>query len=470
MDKKQLFELIGEASETYVTEEPVISKNNYFSGRKKMIAVIAAAALLIALGISAGAKYYFSLPKDLEENLHLESVDITSFAEDGIMPQGKTVSTCGYLVTFRALARGDRLNDIVMGLGDGSNIVKSREETFAIFTLEKEDGGAIDFDISDLSYIITMRGYEPNSLMFQQFKAATAENNVIYFACSVTDAVPFADHELGIVLTQESPVDGFVMRMDENGNAYFMPGYTGIAAQFSLPLDPAEADPEWQKKYMQGRAFNTEPDYSEVDRIMRIDAEYEENGPDLSEYIGDNKWRGSYPLQFGAVEYAEEFLSRRGEWKNKDVRALTFDEAQSYQDKRAPLPEDASSFDLADGSVCYYMKWNVFLLVGPDGAPNTVFAPSAHVIFRFTQPDNCVNALYMELTKPDSAISGSEYYSFFIDGIPAKEIEFDASVWTQEEIMEAYEQFAGECETVQDGVYQLALYNSTHEGIVQVIL
>ena len=224
MDKKQLFELIGEASETYVTEEPVISKNNYFSGRKKMIAVIAAAALLIALGISAGAKYYFSLPKDLEENLHLESVDITSFAEDGIMPQGKTVSTCGYLVTFRALARGDRLNDIVMGLGDGSNIVKSREETFAIFTLEKEDGGAIDFDISDLSYIITMRGYEPNSLMFQQFKAATAENNVIYFACSVTDAVPFADHELGIVLTQELPVDGFVMRMDENGNAYFMPG------------------------------------------------------------------------------------------------------------------------------------------------------------------------------------------------------------------------------------------------------
>ena len=35
MDKKQLFELIGEASETYVTEEPVISKNNYFSGRKR---------------------------------------------------------------------------------------------------------------------------------------------------------------------------------------------------------------------------------------------------------------------------------------------------------------------------------------------------------------------------------------------------------------------------------------------------
>ena len=470
MDKKQLFELIGEASENYVTEEPSPVEIKTSRSRKKLIAVFAAAALLIVLGVSAGAKYYFSLPNELEENLHLESVDITSFAEDGITPQDKTVSTCGYLVTFRAFARGDRLNDIVMGLGDGSNIVKSREETFAIFTLEKEDGGAIDFDISDLSYIITMRGYEPNNLMFWNYKAITEENNVIWFACSVTDAVPFADHKLGIVLTQESPVDGFVMRMDENGDAYFMPGYTGIAAQFDLPLDPAYADPEWQKIYMEGRAFNTDPDYSEVDRIMRIEAEYEANGPDLSEYIGDNKWRGSYPLQFGTVEYAEEFLSRRGAWKNENIRALAFNEAENYQCNRAPLPEEASSFRLPDGSVCYYLKWNVFLVVGPDGAPNTVFAPSAHVIFRFTDPDSCVYALYMELTKPDSAISGSEYYSFFIDGIPAKEIEFDASVWTQEEIMEAYEQFAGECATVQDGIYMLALYNSTHEGIVQVVL
>ena len=470
MDKIQLFELIGEASANYVTEEPVIRENRTINGRKKLIAVIAAAALLIALGISAGAKYYFSLPKDLEENLHLESVDITGFAEDGIIPQDKTVTTCGYLVTFRALARGDRLNDIIMGLGDGSNIVKSREETFAIFTLEKEDGEEIDIDICDLNYIVTMHGYEPNSLMFQNYKAIAEENNVIYFACSVTDAVPFADHELGIVLTQESPVNGFIMRMDENGDAYFMPGYTGIAAQFDLPLDPAGADPEWQKKYMEGRAFNTDPDYSEVDRIMQIDAEFEKNGPDLSEYIGENKWRGSYPLQFGTVEYAEEYLSRRGEWKKNDIRALTFDEAQSYQSNRVKLPDDASYFKLPDESICYYMKWNVFLLVDQYGTPNTVFAPSAHVVFRFTDPDNCVNAMYMELTKPDSSISGSEYYSFFIDGIPAKNIEFDASVWTQEEIIQAYEQFAGECETIKDGIYRLALYNSTHEGIVQVIL
>jgi hypothetical protein len=116
------------------------------------------------------------------------------------------------------------------------------------------------------------------------------------------------------------------------------------------------------------------------------------------------------------------------------------------------------------------MKWNVFLLIAPDGTPNTVFAPSAHVIFRFTDPDSCVYALYMELTKPDSSITGSEYYSYYVDGIPATEIEFDASVWTQAEIVEAYRQFADECETVQDGIYQLALYNSTHEGIVQVIL
>ena len=467
MNKEQLFELVGNASDAYVTEEPAQAEIKVFSSRKRLFAVLAAAALLLALGISAGAAYYFSLPKDLEENLHLESVDITSFSTDGVSPQNQTVSTCGYLITFRALACGDRLNDILMGLGDGTNIVKSKEETFAIFTLEKEDGGEIDFDPWDLGYCVTMQGYDPNSLMFDEFKAASVENNVIYFACSVSDAVPFADHKLSIALTQAWPVDGTVMRMDANGDPYFMPNVTGIAAIFDLPLDPAKADPAWQAKYMEGRAFITDPDYGPADEILRLDAEFEQNGPDLSAYIGENKWRGSYPLQFGEVPYAEAYFSRRGAWSTNEIQTVSFNEAEAYIGNGAALPQNASSFTLPDGSLCYYLIRNAFLHILPDGTVETVYAPSARVIFRLTE-DGGIYCLYMILTLKETWQSSDDFYVCYIDGTDAADLPFDEEVYTKESIRAYYKNITSEFRSVYDAVYALAVAYSGHEGTVQV--
>lgn len=101
MDKYQLFDLIGRADDAYITETPVGKNTKTSLGRKKLIAVLAAAALLITLGVSAGAAYYFSMPKDLETNLHVENVDITSFDNDGFILQNNVVSTCAMICSAK---------------------------------------------------------------------------------------------------------------------------------------------------------------------------------------------------------------------------------------------------------------------------------------------------------------------------------------------------------------------------------
>ena len=469
MDKYQLFDLIGKADDAYISEEPGIKNINVAGRRKKMFAVLAAAVLLIALGVTAGAKYYFSMPKDLENNLYVENMDITSFDNDGVIPQNKTVSTCGYRVTFRAIVRGDRLNDVVMGLGDGTNIIKPREETFAIFTFEKEDGGEIDIEPLDLEYIVTMQGYEPNGLMFENFKSAAVENNTIWFACKVTDAVPFADHKLGVALTQ-TLVDGTVMRMDDKGDAYYMENYKGIAAQFDLPLDPAKADPEWQKIFMEGRAFNTNPDYSMADEILRLDAEFEKNGPDLSPIIGDNKWRGSYRMQFGEVEFAEIFISHRGEWKNDAIKTVSYDEANNYIWHGTALPVDADAFTLPDGTVCRYMIHNIYFCVPEEGDPYTVTAPSAHVVFKLTDLSECVSAFYMDLTcGVDNMHIDVVYPACYIDGVAPQEVGYDPAVYSEKDILMLYESVTGEFKGIQDAVFYLARCYSGFQGTVQYL-
>ena len=108
-------------------------------------------------------------------------------------------------------------------------------------------------------------------------------------------------------------------------------------------------DPEKAAEFRKGRVFVTDTDYSDADEIMRLDKEFEESGIDLSPYIGRNKWRGSYSLQFGEVRYAEIFLSRRGEWKN--VKTVSYREARDFLSKGEPLPQDADTFSLPDGTV-----------------------------------------------------------------------------------------------------------------------
>ena len=74
------------------------------------------------------------------------------------------------------------------------------------------------------------------------------------------------------------------------------------------------------KELIKNRCFTTEvPDYSESDKTIKMDEEFKNSGIDLSYAIGENEWKGSYPLQFGKIEYADEFKSLQKTRPENDI-------------------------------------------------------------------------------------------------------------------------------------------------------
>ena len=343
-------------------------------------------------------------------------------------------------------------------------------ETSILFTLRRADGGEIDPDIMsdmDLDFVICEKGYMPREGAFETFRASLLENNVIYFACMITNAQIFADQKLYVAITDHTP-DGTVLRMNANGEPYFLESYAGIGALFDLPLDPARADPAAAAEFRKNRGFNPNPDYSDSDEIMRLDAEFESMGYDLSGLIGTNEWKGHYPLMFGEVQYSDEFISRRGDWEKPGVRSVSYTEAENYLSSGAPLPAEASSFTLPDDTVCYYMIRNIFFCVRPNGEAYTVTVPSRHLVFQFTESRNCVNNLHMELTyRAGNVYPDVTFSACYIDGIDPLDTEYNRDAFTEDDILRYYRQVTGDFTCVQDAIYRLSMLYSGCEGTVE---
>lgn len=292
-------------------------------GRWK-IALIAAAIIMI-FAISTGAVYKFALSDGLIQAMNLESieriktvVDTELLDEDSIQTVQKTVSANGFTVTFEAVVEGTSLNKNYIYCLTGGETGEASEiaRNYAIFSIERDDGGTFfnndkdPRDIPDLGFVTLVHGYEPSTSMIGGSMCIYEEENVLYIACDITDAYKFADHELSIAVFGYYTVDGTILRMNENGDFYFVETYDDIQALFDFDIEDEYADVEAQKADIAARPYdyNTDPDYAWADEVIAKDEALKNSGVDLSYAIGNHKWKGSYPLQFGEVEHAEDFI------------------------------------------------------------------------------------------------------------------------------------------------------------------
>ena len=294
---------------------------------KKFKALLIAAAVFIVLAIGTGAAYQFILPDGLNEQLELHEmnirtvVDVEKADENSVRTVQKTVHSNGYTVNFEAIIDGyiilPEMTKKLRGLDTTREFREDR--IYAVMTITRDDGKSVlepDGYMPGCSccsgitanFCVAVKGYAPNSGMFATSPWHYEENNIMYLLCDITDAAKFADHELSIIVYDNTHLDGTIARMDKNGDYYFVDSYDRLGAIFDFDLDDSFADPEAVAKDIELNHwfYDTDPDYTIYDEMIAKDQSLKKI--DLSYAIGNHRWNGWDPLQFGDIPYAEAFI------------------------------------------------------------------------------------------------------------------------------------------------------------------
>lgn len=323
-------------------------------GRKLRKALIAAVIVLL-FAVSAGAAYQFMLPEGLNKELGLNEmhiktvVDVEKADENSVRTVQKTVKSNGYTVNFEAIVDGyvilPEITKVLRGIDPAEEIREDR--IYAVMTITRDDGKSVMAPdgympncsccdaIFGFNFRVAVKGYAPNSVMFMGTPWHYEENNTLYYLCDITDTAKFADRDLSIIICGEQErTYGTIVRMDENGEYYFVDTYDGMGAIFDFDLDDSLADPDAVAKDMAERPFIyvTDPDYTLADEMIAKDEAVKKT--DLSYAIGNHRWHGWDPLQFGEIPYAETFIEL---FANKSELAKT------DADKFNQVAEEASA-------------------------------------------------------------------------------------------------------------------------------
>ncbi len=407
------------------------SVQNAGHGRKTVKVFVLAAALLAVLSLSVFAAYKLMIPKQISDDLGVDFENVRTVVEDGkadaetVKVVHKSAESGDYVITFEALADSSALRNVFEGTADHKKLELSKKDTFALFTVRRADGAPAGLTFEDLNYTVCLKGYAPN-IAFSKGKAFYAENGVVWFAAQVTDAKVFGGDELYIAVHECNTADWEYFRMDENGEFYFTDRYEGIKAIFELPLENDGTDSRTKEQFMADRnVFISDPDYSWYDEKAAKDDAFKSSCVDLTPYIGSHEWLGSYPLQFGKVAMAEEYIEHRNDWMNGGLRLLTYEEAENIANAAAALlaescdlekicaedekqfeklvetaefkeeffPSDASFFTLSDGSKAYYLPCGSFIHLKKDNTASLVCAPCANVIVECDGINPILNAI-----------------------------------------------------------------------------
>ncbi len=332
-------------------KEPVIKQFR----AKKLKAILVAAAVFIVLAIGTGAAYRFILPDGLNKELGLNDmhiktvVDVEKADENSVRTVQKTVKRNGYTVNFEAIVDGyvilPEFTKFLRGIDTAEEIREDR--IYAVMTITRDDGRSVTAPdgyipscvccdpFFSFNFTPVVKGYAPNSVMFTGTPWLYEENNVLYYLCDITDVAKFADRDLAIILCGEQEgTHGTFVRMDEKGEYYFVDTYDGMGAIFDFDLDDSLADPEAAAKDMAERpyCYVTDPDYTLADEMIAKDEAVKK--VDLSYAIGNHRWYGWDPLQFGDVPYAENFI---------ELFAKKSSLAKTDEDKINQVTEEASA-------------------------------------------------------------------------------------------------------------------------------
>lgn len=209
-----------------------------FSKPKKLAVTAAAAVALLAVSVSAAMLRL--TPAQVAEH-HGQPLLAEAFESPDAIELNETVETGDFAVTLLGLVSGKDL--------DVRNQDLNTAHTYAVLSLRRLDGEPLETQTFDfMRYTMTplAAGCSPTAVNNWTLNAGVsgfAQDGLYYYLLDTGSIEMFADRTVYMAFYEGGAPNNTIFTVAEDGSISFAEDFTGVQALFTLPLDPARADP-----------------------------------------------------------------------------------------------------------------------------------------------------------------------------------------------------------------------------------
>ena len=209
-----------------------------FNKTKKMAVLIAACVALLAVSVSAA--YVWLTPAQVAEE-HNQPLLAEAFNGPDAITINETVESGDFSITLLGLVSGRNLDTLNPDL--------ETDHTYSVLALRRLDGEPLENETFDfMQYTMTplVAGTSPaavNNWTLDAGAGGMAKDGVYYYLLDTQSIEMFADRTVYMAFYEGSAPNNTIFTVAEDGTIAFAEDFAGVHALFTLPLDPAKADP-----------------------------------------------------------------------------------------------------------------------------------------------------------------------------------------------------------------------------------
>lgn len=285
----------------------------HFSKTKKLAVTAAAAVALLVVSVSAAVLWL--TPSQVAE-LHGQSLLAEAFEGPDAIEINETVETGDFAVTLMGLVSGEDL--------DAMDPDPGTAHTYAVLSVRRLDGEPLDnetFGFGDYTMTPLAAGCNPNAVnnwTLGAFASGSAENGVYYYLLDTESIEKFADRTVYMAFYEGGAPNNTIFTVNDDGTIAFCDDFTGVHALFTLPLDPAKADPAAVEAFLEENPIGWTNERGSEDPQDRLNARLEpvsfEEEPEAPYTVTPEEIAAGTPL---TPEEAERHLLESNERKEQ---------------------------------------------------------------------------------------------------------------------------------------------------------
>lgn len=212
--------------------------NMTFNKTKKMAVLIAACAALLAASVSAAVMWL--TPAQVAQE-HDQPLLAEAFNGPDAITINETVESGEFSITLLGLVSGRNLDTLNPDL--------EKDHTYSVLALRRLDGEPLEnetFDFGRYTMTPLVAGTSPaavNNWTLDAGGTGMAKDGVYYYLLDTQSLEMFADRTVYMAFYEGFAPNNTIFTVAEDGTIAFADDFSGIHALFTLPLDPAKADP-----------------------------------------------------------------------------------------------------------------------------------------------------------------------------------------------------------------------------------
>lgn len=199
---------------------------------------LVAAALAAVLVVSAAAAVLLLSPKDVADQLSDPTL-AAAFESEGAATVNESVESGDYRFTLAGTVSGKGLSDFTQDV--------DAQRTYAVACVERLDGQPMGEESYGLTFTPLVSGYKPwqvNIWTLNGGRASFVQDGVAYYLFECDSLEMFADHTVYLAAYEGTDAPSAeTFSVADDGTIAFADSFTAPHALFTLPLDPANADP-----------------------------------------------------------------------------------------------------------------------------------------------------------------------------------------------------------------------------------